>query len=268
MKRKFLLFSALLFVIIFNYRGLQSLPTGSPSDGRTGSPGDGGKTCAQSGCHDVTATTVSGILSSNIPIEGYTPGSTYTITASIDGSGKKGLCVSPQSIDGTLVGSISAGSGNQVVGLKYITHTTPKTATPGIFTFTWIAPIAGTGKVSFYGSFANNRNMVRKTVYEVNEKLTSGTSEIRKGANLSIFPNPYVVGSDLNLGFEIEGESEVKISLLDISGKEVIVLSQGKLNRGIHNNNYQLPDLSSGIYFMRLEVDGKSWNKKLLIQKN
>jgi hypothetical protein len=77
-----------------------------------------------------------------------------------------------------------------------------------------------------------------------------------------------VVGSDLNLGFEIEGESEVKISLLDISGKEVIVLSQGKLNRGIHNNNYKLPDLSSGIYFMRLEVDGKSWNKKLLIQKN
>jgi hypothetical protein len=110
--------------------------------------------------------------------------------------------------------------------------------------------------------------MVRKTVYEVNEKLASGTSEISKGNNLSVFPNPYVVGSDLNLGFELEGESEVKISLLDISGKEVIVLRQGKLTRGLHNNIYQLPDLSNGIYFMRLEVEGKSWNKKLLVQKN
>lgn len=253
---------------MLSFQGLHSLPTGAPSDGRTGSPGDGGKTCATSGCHDVTATDVTGILTSDIPAAGYTPGASYTITATIDGSGKKGLCVSPQKVDGSLVGSLTAGSLNQVVGLKYITHTMPLIASPAVFTFTWVAPSAGTGTVSFYGAFANNRTVVRKTVYEVNENIASGVAENKALSDVSIYPNPLVIGSDLHMEFELKQGSDVKISLIDITGKEVSVLKNEQFNQGKFEETVALPELKNGIYFVRLELDEKVINRKLLIQKN
>jgi hypothetical protein len=267
MKRKNLLIIATFITGMLSFQGLHSLPTGAPSDGRTGSPGDGEKTCATSGCHSGPATSVTGILSSNIPAAGYIPGASYTITATIDGAGKKGLCVSPQKLDGSLVGTLTAGSLNQVVGLKYITHTMPLTASPAVFTFTWVAPAAGTGTVSFYGAFANNRNVVRKTVYEVNENIASGLTENETMSNVSIYPNPLVIGSDLHMGFELKQAGDVKISLLDITGKEVSVLKNEQFGKGKGEETFALPELKNGIYFVRLELDGKVINRKLLIQK-
>jgi hypothetical protein len=167
-----------------------------------------------------------------------------------------------------LVGSITAGSGNQVVGLKYITHTMPISSSTAVFTFTWVAPAAGTGTVSFYGAFANNRNVVRKSVYEVNENISSGLAENETLSNLSIYPNPLVIGSDLHMGFVLKRAGEVKISLLDITGKEVSVLKNEQFSMGKSEETVALPELTNGIYFVRLELDGKVINRKLLLQKN
>jgi hypothetical protein len=269
MKRKTLLFLTFSAFLSIGVPSLQSLPSGSPSDGRTGSPGDGGKTCAESGCHNVTASTVTGILSSNIPVEGYTPGQSYTITATIDGNGNKGLCVSPQMTNGALVGSITAGTGNQVVGGKYITHLLPKTSNPAVFTFTWVAPVAGTGSVNFYGAFANNRTMVRKTVYTVSENLTSGVNENLFLSNLSIYPNPIVNDAKLNVSFELRQASEIKISLYDLIGKEQLVLKHSKNNSVVFNESFNLTELKEGVYFVRIEgSNDKVINRKILIQKN
>ncbi|MDZ4668995.1 MAG: choice-of-anchor V domain-containing protein [bacterium] len=269
MKRKTLLLLSSFAFLIIGLPNLQSYPTGAPSDGRTGSPGDGGKTCATSGCHNVTASSVTGILSSNIPVEGYTPGASYTITASIDGNGNKGLCVSPQKTDGTLMGTLTAGAGNQLIGGKYITHTSPKTTDPGVFTFTWVAPASGSGAVDFYGAFANNRTMVRKVVYTVNEKLSSGINERYLLSDLNLFPNPIVNGDKLHVAFELKQASDLKISLMDITGKEIIVFKQSHLNAASFNESYSLPELGSGIYFVRIEgANNLVLNRKLLIQKN
>ena len=46
--------------------------------GKTGSPGDGSN-CT--GCHSGVATTSAGLITSNVPVTGYIPGNTYTITA-------------------------------------------------------------------------------------------------------------------------------------------------------------------------------------------
>lgn len=48
--------------------------------GKTGSPGDGSN-CT--GCHSGVATTSAGLITSNVPVTGYIPGNTYTITATI-----------------------------------------------------------------------------------------------------------------------------------------------------------------------------------------
>jgi len=133
--------------------GVMAYPNGAPA-GYTGSPGDA-HTCTVSSCHGGSAVNVSGWIISNVPAQGYTPGSVYTITATVTGSGKKGMEVSPQSLTGTQLGVLTAGSNNHLVGgTKYVTHnSTGSSSGTSTYNFTWTAPAAGTGTVTFYGAF-------------------------------------------------------------------------------------------------------------------
>jgi hypothetical protein len=156
MKRK----STLLFVAACSLIILSSFmifnPGGAPSPYYyTGSPGDG-HNCSQ--CHGSAATTATGWITSTIPSGGYIAGQTYQVTATnnISGSGKYGFEVSPQNVSGTLLGTLAAGSGNKLVGSgKYVTHSSSSSSTK-TWTFSWTAPAAGTGNVTFYGAFARN----------------------------------------------------------------------------------------------------------------
>lgn len=266
MKRKSLLLAFSLVAFAISMGSLQSTPNGAPTDGRSGSPGDGGKTCATAGCHSGTVTELSNAITSNIPAEGYTPGASYTITVTVDGNGRKGLCVSPQKEDGTLMGTLTAGAGTAFVGGKYITHTTPISAAEAVWSFTWVAPAAGSGKVTFYGAFANNRNVVRKDDYAVEEKLASGISENKSFAQFNIFPNPASAVAPLTVGFNPKSADNLKISLVDITGKEVAVLFNDWVQPSYQEQSFVLPTLTKGVYFIRLTGNKESLTRKLLIQ--
>jgi len=137
-------------------------PGGSPA-AKTGSPGDGSH--CQS-CHGGSVAAVSGWITSNIPATGYVPGTIYTITATATGSGKKGFEVSPQNASGAQLGVLAAGVGSELAGgTKYVTQSASGSTTgTAIWNFTWTAPVAGTGNVTFYGAF---------TVGEPNTKLST-----------------------------------------------------------------------------------------------
>jgi hypothetical protein len=147
-------------------------PNGAPP-AKTGSPGDGSN-CTE--CHGGTATTTAGLITSNIPSGGYVPGTTYQITATntLTGAGKYGFEVSPQNTAGTLLGTLIAGSGSQLVGSnKYVTHLSASTTTSA-WTFGWVAPASGTGAVTFYGAFAKGKpGPVTKSTLVVQEAVAS-----------------------------------------------------------------------------------------------
>lgn len=266
MKRKTLLSIAFLIALGVSIPNLQSYPTGAPADGRTGSPGDGGKTCYSGGCHFGVPSDATGIISSNVPAEGYTPGNSYTVTVTVDGASKKGFCVSPQAIDGTQMGTLTAGAGNSVSG-KYVTHTGFKTTNPAVWTFTWVAPAKGSGAVDFYGAFVNSTSTTRKSKISITEKVAAGINENAALTRLSIYPNP-AVSRVINLGFDLKVASNIRISLLDMQGKEVSLLQQSFQNAGAFSNSYDLPSLNSGIYFIRIEANDEVLNHKLLVQQN
>jgi hypothetical protein len=94
-------------------------PGGSPA-GYTGSPGD---THSCTSCHNGSSSTVSGWITSTIPANGYTAGTTYTLTVTVTGttSNRKGFEVSPQNASGTQPGTLLAGTSNPLTGgTKYV----------------------------------------------------------------------------------------------------------------------------------------------------
>ncbi|MEO8087156.1 MAG: choice-of-anchor V domain-containing protein, partial [Bacteroidota bacterium] len=164
MKIRYAFINALFFAFISlmildaSNNEANSHQNGSPAT-RTGSPGDGGATCKN--CHSgPTPTTEAGLITSNIPVSGYTGGQTYTITATIARGGhtKFGFEISPQNITGTQLGTLIVTNTTemQLVGTgKYITQKTAGTSGTGSRTwlFDWTAPATGTGNVTFYGAF-------------------------------------------------------------------------------------------------------------------
>ncbi len=161
-----------LFFLVFlsSYSGDENhdYPGGSPA-GYTGSPGDGQNCVA---CHGGSASSVTGWITSNIPAAGYTAGNTYDITVTVSGSGDKGFEVSPQAISGAQLGILGPGVGSKLVGgTKYVTQTSSKTSNPAVWTFTWTAPPAGTGEVTFYGAFTVNKPVTKLSTLNVQENM-------------------------------------------------------------------------------------------------
>lgn len=270
----FIMFSA-------TYQTGHGNPNGAPS-GAAGAPNDGGMpagTCAKSGCHNGTPIAQDGMITSDIPVTGYVPGQTYTITATITAQNKVrfGFQISPQSSTGTKLGTIvvTNTTQTQTVGAgKYITHKQAGTSGTGTrtWTFNWTAPAAGTGNVTFYGSLmaANNNggdsgDQVYNSTLTVTESTGNGTEDIgAKKFIASIYPNP------TNGNFTVavyNAKTPIVTKVFTADGR--LVYSNVYQNTG--NGTQILPIataglLTVGLYFVSIETDGIQKVEKLVVQ--
>jgi hypothetical protein len=174
MRRRLLWIAPLLlgaaFLLSAYGGGDEKYASGSPG-GYTGSPGDGQNCHA---CHSGSVANVTGWITSNIPASGYTPGATYTITATATGSGRKGFEISPQTPAGNLVGTLASSSGNHLCNnSKAVTQSSGVNSNPAVWTFSWTAPAAGSGSVTFYGAFAVTSSATKLTTMVVDEATST-----------------------------------------------------------------------------------------------
>lgn len=70
---------------------------------------------------------------------------------------------------------------------------------------------------------------------------------------LPIFPNPF--NSSAIITFGLPEKSEVKISIFDITGREVSALIDSEFSAGYHSVKWNAEDSVTGIYFVRLMSD-------------
>ena len=204
MKKSFLLLCIpLIFTIIFlpgfSFKAM-AYPSGAPA-GYTGSPGDG-QNCKN--CHGGSYATVTGWITSNIPSAGYTPGTSYTMTVTVSGSGKKGFEVSPQDLSGLQLGTLAAGTGNHLVsGTKYVTQNSSGSSSSTVsWNFTWTAPAAGTGAVTFYGAFT-----VGKTNTKLSTLVVSENPAFPLAATATANPSAVCAGQTAQLNVSASGGS-------------------------------------------------------------
>ncbi|MFO7810360.1 MAG: T9SS type A sorting domain-containing protein, partial [Candidatus Delongbacteria bacterium] len=82
------------------------------------------------------------------------------------------------------------------------------------------------------------------------------------------YPNPFNPSTVIK--FNIEKTAMVKLDIFDINGQLVNTLVNRNMNSGAHSVNWTAKDrngndLSSGIYFYRLSLDGKAAATKNMI---
>lgn len=274
MKKKFTLALSMLLMAgmayDYNHNAAHTFSNGAPA-GHTGSPADG-VSCAKSGCHaggpNQTNETIQ--IGADIPESGYVGGTTYNISVTMTKSGgqKFGFQLSPQDNSGDAVGSLIAGSGTSITGGHYMTHLAGTTTASGgtkTWNFQWTAPTAGTGNVNVYyaGNFTNNMNNssgdVIVTGSVVANESNVGISEAEL-ASISVYPNPVI--DEIHVA-AIDVDEEIMITLYSMDGKKVL--------EETHEGGEVIVDVASkslntGVYFLHIEVEGKSTVKKLLIK--
>lgn len=261
-------------IMLESYTTMRVLKKDGAAPGYTGSPGDSLKNCTA--CHGGVAQNVNGWITSNIPADGYISGQTYTITATnTENEGTRfGFAVSPQNISGDLLGKmiITDTLQTQLVGSeKYITYTENGVDGIGIksWSFKWIAPSKGTGEVVFYGGFNSNFNGHKgddKTFLSTLKVKESSANSIREASkyisNFIIYPNP---SNDLlNVCFEVKKANNIVLDIIDNTGKQVAIIMNEKQS-GVLTKQFNTTSLPNGVYFVRINVNGKTATQKLSV---
>jgi hypothetical protein len=83
--------------------------------------------------------------------------------------------------------------------------------------------------------------------------------------SFSAFPNPF--NPTANIAITLPHTSESRLTVYDITGREVCVIHEGVLGAGEHRFTFDGAGLPSGIYFARLESAGLVKTQKLLLLK-
>lgn len=118
------------------------------------------------------------------------------------------------------------------------------------------------------------------TIYDANREVSStqaaynpiALSQLKpldvttqnSGANFDAFPNPY--HDQINIRFNLEQESNINLSVYDITGRLVTVLHKGLESAGEKNFKFSAKQmkLGAGAYIVRLIVNGEETSKRIL----
>lgn len=94
------------------------------------------------------------------------------------------------------------------------------------------------------------------------ESLTGSKDSFRLNDN---FPNPF--NPSTKISFSIPTKSIVSLRIYDITGKEVAMLVNTLLTKGVHQFEWNATQFASGTYFYKIQTDEFIQTKKMLLIK-
>lgn len=241
MKKTFSLIPIAISLAIFFYPTTSnSNATGSPG-GKTGSPSDVNN-CM--GCHADAQTGQGSTITTNIPLTGYEPGNAYNIMVVLNpvvGSDPAGFEVTcEENTTNTKTGSFVITNPNSTQftnNSSAVTHTTAGNSL-GTWSFNWVAPVAGTGDITFYGAFIeagypignNQGDTFSSTILSFSEAVVNSTIYLSKENDFTFNPVNNTI------------ESNTKISVYNIRGKLVLTTN---------SRSTDISHLDAGMYILQ-----------------
>lgn len=94
----------------------------------------------------------------------------------------------------------------------------------------------------------------------------TGIGEVIKGLNgldVKLFPNPN--SGSFQLAYKLPKQTNIEVSLYSTDGKLVKTLYKGQQSAGEQRINAALTEIPKGVYTCRIEADGFSVNKKMIV---
>lgn len=90
-------------------------------------------------------------------------------------------------------------------------------------------------------------------------------NELESAIKFNVAPNPF--NSTTELSYELANSSEVTISVIDILGRNLGIISNGKMNSGNHSVKLDrnVLGLNNGIYFVKVEMNNQNFIKKVMV---
>ena len=79
------------------------------------------------------------------------------------------------------------------------------------------------------------------------------------------FPNPF--NPVTTISFEVPHESNVKLEVYDITGSKIKILADNNFQAGYHSLSWDASNVSSGIYFIKMQSERFSEVQKLMLVK-
>ncbi len=90
-----------------------------------------------------------------------------------------------------------------------------------------------------------------------------GIAELENEYDLNLYPNP--TSNVVNVAFNIQSAANASISIVDALGNVVVASEAVSLDGGSQNVTFDTSLLSSGLYFVNLNVDGKVTTQRLSV---
>ncbi len=106
--------------------------------------------------------------------------------------------------------------------------------------------------------------------YQFNDLATHAGEEAAELTPLEVYPNP--TSGEVTIGFEVHGDGEVSVEVLDLRGALVRVVHRGKLPSGSQRLRWDGHDASgqpvaSGNYLCRVVQGPRSATKHVIVQR-
>jgi hypothetical protein len=97
--------------------------------------------------------------------------------------------------------------------------------------------------------------------------ITLGASEVPvpREFSFSAYPNPFNPVTELS--FTLPAAGRVKLTVFDLTGREVRTLANGVFTSGWHSVSFDARDLPSGIYFARISTERLMQTRKIVLLK-
>jgi len=148
--------------------------------------------------------------------------------------------------------------------------TTGTTLTTYTHTFTTTIPstwrakfVSLIGIVQEYNTDINLRTVLNVTG-EVKLINPAGIENIAGLNKLSVYPNPASTAAKVEM--DLKENAMVSISIVNALGQTVIPADDINLNAGIHTVTVPVSSLSSGLYFVKISVNGQTTSQPLSIE--
>lgn len=173
---------------------------------------------------------------------------------------------------GTL--TLPSGTYNNALRIKTVTNNTDTMVTSGgsfVFgstttSYSWYVsgikvPVFGITYI--VGDFFSTKAVSYVTQFSTSIQQNTQTAESYKLEQN--YPNPFNPSTSINFSIPKSGFATLKV--YDILGKEVATLVNGNLNAGSYSAEFNASNLTSGVYFYKLETEGFTSVKKMSLVK-